>query len=292
MDDKLTPMMKQYLEIKKRHEDDILFFRMGDFYEMFFDDAKTASKILDIALTARQNDVPMCGIPYHAAESYIARLIRAGKRVAVCEQLETVPTTGTIVRRDVVRVITPGTLIESNLLATDDNNFLCSVYLAGEEMGLAFVDVSTGDFYYMTGPKSFEVFRAEITRYMPGEVIFRAESLETDSTFLEFIKARNIATVSLNEWNYDKDYMTDVICRTLGVHGTKGLGLETVTAVITAGSILQYLNDTQRSALKHIRNPRLTSSRETMHLDEATVSNLEIIRNQQDGTRSRTFSHS
>src|SRR5512145_852862 len=99
MDDKLTPMMKQYLDIKKRHGDDILFFRMGDFYEMFFDDAKIASKILDIALTARQNEVPMCGIPYHAAESYIARLIRAGRRVAVCEQLETVPSSGIIVRR-------------------------------------------------------------------------------------------------------------------------------------------------------------------------------------------------
>ena len=101
MEEKLTPMIKQYIDIKKKHQEEILFFRMGDFYEMFYDDAKTASKILDIALTSRQNDIPMCGIPYHAAESYIARLIKSGKRVAICEQLETVPTSGPIVRREV-----------------------------------------------------------------------------------------------------------------------------------------------------------------------------------------------
>ncbi len=289
MEEKITPMMKQYLEMKRQHENDILFFRMGDFYEMFFDDAKVASKILDIALTARQNDVPMCGIPYHAAESYISRLIRAGKRVAVCEQLETVPTTGTIVRREVVRVITPGTLVESNLIAGDDNNFLCSVYLNKDELGLAFVDVSTGDFHYMTSPKSFELFRAEMSKYMPREVIFHSGSMETDSMFLEYIKSRNIPVGYLNEWNYDREYMTDVICRTLGVHGTKGLGLDSDCAIVTAGSILQYLNDTQKTALGHIKNPRHTTTNEIMHLDEATVSNLELVRNQQDGTRDRTL---
>lgn len=289
MEEKLTPMLKQYLDIKHRHEDDILFFRMGDFYEMFFDDAKVASKILDIALTARQNDVPMCGIPYHAAESYIARLIRAGKRVAVCEQLETVPSTGSIVRREVVRVITPGTLIESNLLGSDDNNYLCSVYLGKDEIGLGFADVSTGDFHYLTAQKNFELFRGEMTKYMPREVIFRAESMETDSKYLEYIKSRNITTGHLNEWNYDKDYMTDVICRTLEVHGIKGLGIETDIEIITVGSVLQYLGETQKTALKHIKNPQRIASRDTMHLDEATVSNLEIIRNQQDGTRNRTL---
>jgi len=107
MDEKLTPMMKKYSDIKRKYHEEILFFRMGDFYEMFFDDAKIASRILDIALTSRQNDVPMCGIPYHASESYIARLIKAGKRVAICEQLEAVPSSGSIVKRDVVRVVTP-----------------------------------------------------------------------------------------------------------------------------------------------------------------------------------------
>ena len=147
MQTKMTPMMKQYLDIKKEHASEILFFRMGDFYEMFFEDAVTASKILDIALTSRNNDVPMCGLPYHAAESYIARLIKAGRRVAICEQMEQVPSSGTIVKREVVRIITPGTVVESNLLQSDDNNFLCAVIIGEKRIGMSFVDISTGDFF-------------------------------------------------------------------------------------------------------------------------------------------------
>src|SRR5512145_2790253 len=129
MDSKITPAMKQYLDMKKQYPEEVLFFRMGDFYEMFFEDAAIASKILNIALTSRQNDIPMCGIPYHAAESYIARLIKAGKRVAICEQMETVPSSGPVVKREVVRVVTPGTVVEANLLLSDDNNFLASVII-------------------------------------------------------------------------------------------------------------------------------------------------------------------
>lgn len=159
MDVRLTPMMRQYLEIKKNYPDDILFFRLGDFYEMFFDDAHTASKILDIALTSRQNDIPMCGIPYHAADSYVARLIKAGYRVVICEQMEAAPSSGTVVRRDVVRVVTPGTIVEQNLLQSDDNNFLASAVIGAESIGLAFIDISTGDFYLSSIERSLDVFR-------------------------------------------------------------------------------------------------------------------------------------
>jgi len=289
MDEKLTPMMKQYIDIKRKYHDDILFFRMGDFYEMFFDDAKIASRILDIALTSRQNDVPMCGIPYHAAESYIARLIKAGKRVAICEQLESVPSSGNIVRRDVVRVVTPGTVIESNLLASDDNNFLCSVYITKHEMGLAFIDVSTGDFFCLTTEKNPELFRGEITKFNPREAIIYAESYESDSVYHEFIKSRNIPSHTLNEWNYERDFMTEVICRTLQVHNLKGLGIETDTEIITAGSILLYLSETHKTVFGHLKNPSRIFSRETMMLDEATISNLEIVENQQDGSKERTL---
>jgi len=289
MDEKLTPMMKQYSDIKRKHPDDILFFRMGDFYEMFFDDAKIASKILDIALTARQNDVPMCGIPYHAAESYIARLIKAGKRVAVCEQLETVPSSGSIVKREVVRIITPGTVIEQNLIASDDNNYLCSVYLSKSEMGISFVDISTGDFSYMTSSKNHELFRGELAKFSPREVIFFAVSYESDAVFLEYIKNRNIPVHSLNEWNYEKDYMSEIICQSLQTHSLKGLGIETDTEIITVGSILQYLRDTHKTLFSHMKNPMKLASMETMILDEATVSNLELIQNQQDGSKSRTL---
>jgi DNA mismatch repair protein MutS len=290
MEEKMTPMMKQYSDIKRKYHDEILFFRMGDFYEMFFDDAKIASRILDIALTARQNDVPMCGIPYHAAESYIARLIKAGKRVAVCEQLESVPSAGnSIVRRDVVRVITPGTVIESNLLGSDDNNFLCSVYITKKEMGMAFVDVSTGDFFYLTSDKNMEIFRGEIAKYSPKEAIIYAQSYETDMIFTEFIKSRNIPVHTLNEWNYEKEYMTEVICQTLSTHNLAGLGIDTDIEIITAGSILQYLRDTHKTVFGHLKNPMKLASRDTMMLDEATISNLEIVENQQDGTRNRTL---
>lgn len=289
MDEKLTPMMKQYSDIKRKHPDDILFFRMGDFYEMFFDDAKIASKILDIALTARQNDIPMCGLPYHAAESYIARLIKAGKRVAVCEQLETVPSSGSIVRREVVRIITPGTVIEQNLIASDDNNYLCSVYLSKNDMGISFVDISTGDFSYMTSAKNLELFRGELAKFSPREVIFFAASYENDAVFLDYIKNRNIPVHSLNEWNYETDYMSEVICKSLQTHSLKGLGIETDTEIITAGSILQYLRDTHKTIFSHIKNPMKLASRETMLLDEATVNNLELIQNQQDGSKNRTL---
>ncbi|NMB65586.1 MAG: DNA mismatch repair protein MutS, partial [Spirochaetes bacterium] len=145
-DKELTPMMRQYLEIKQHYKDEILFFRLGDFYEMFFDDAKIASKVLDIALTSRQNDIPMCGVPYHAADSYIARLIKAGYRVAICEQMEP-PSSSTIVKREVIRVITPGTVVESNLIASDENNYLGSVVIHNNTVCTGFVDVSTGDFF-------------------------------------------------------------------------------------------------------------------------------------------------
>ncbi|PKL15535.1 MAG: DNA mismatch repair protein MutS [Spirochaetae bacterium HGW-Spirochaetae-5] len=257
---------------------------------MFFDDAKIASRILDIALTARQNDVPMCGIPYHAAESYIARLIKAGKRVAVCEQLESVPSAGSsIVKRDVVRVITPGTVIESNLLGSDDNNFLCSIYITKKEMGMAFVDVSTGDFFYLTADKNMEIFRGEIAKYSPKEAIIYAQSYETDTIFTEFIKSRNIPVHTLNEWHYEKEYMTEMICQTLSTHNLAGLGIESDIEIITAGSILQYLRDTHKTVFGHLKNPMKLASRDTMMLDEATISNLEIVENQQDGTRNRTL---
>lgn len=289
MEEKLTPMMKQYIDIKKKHQEEILFFRLGDFYEMFFDDAKIASKILDIALTSRQNDVPMCGIPHHAADNYVARLIKAGKRVAICEQLEAVPTAGTIVKRDVVRIITPGTVIDSNLLNSDDNNYLCSVYISKKEMGLAFVDISTGDFFYYASEKNYDIFKGEIARFNPGEVIIYARSFETDSRYTEFIKNRSIPVHTLNEWIYEKEYLTEVICSTMGVHGLKGLGIDTDTEIIAIGSILQYLNETQKTIPAHLKNPKKIMFQDSMILDEATITNLEIIENQNDNSKNRTL---
>jgi len=289
MEPKLTPMMRQYLEIKKNHPGEILFFRMGDFYEMFFDDAHAASKILDIALTSRQNDVPMCGIPYHAAESYIARLIKAGRRVAICEQMETVPSSGTVVRREVVRIITPGTVVEQNLLSGDENNFLSSVVVGAGAIGLAFVDVSTGDFFLSSIPKSFDLFRGEMTRFSPREIVFRESADPGDGRYTEYLANSEAPLYALNEWHYDIDYLRGVIAETFRLSGVKGLGLEEEVEVLAAGSILQYLKDTQRRALGHLKHPRRIISSDYMVLDDATIRNLELVRNQQDGGKQRTL---
>lgn len=290
MDAKMTPMLRQYLEIKKQHSREILFFRLGDFYEMFFEDAHVASKALDIALTARQNDVPMCGIPFHAAENYIARLIKAGHRVAICEQTESTPSSGTIVKREVVRIITPGTITESNLLAGDDNNFLVSVILDEKEIGLSFIDISTGDFFLSVIPQKLDIFRSEIARFTPREAIFKSTlSPNITDEYHSSLKNSGVPVYELNDWFYDEAYLTDLINTTFRLSGLKGLELTSKIEIQTAGSILQYLNDTQKKSLEHLKFPKKLISRDYMVLDEATINNLELVTNQHDQGKNRTL---
>jgi len=280
-DKELTPMMRQYLEIKQNYKDEILFFRLGDFYEMFFDDAKIASKVLDIALTSRQNDIPMCGVPYHAADSYIARLIKAGYRVAICEQMEP-PSANNIVKREVIRVITPGTVIESNLIASDENNYLGSVVIHNNTVCIGFVDVSTGDFFISSADYSREFITTEISRFSPKEVLLYGPSQEL--TFIqEQIKQQGIALASINEWYYDSEYLTNIICTIYGLSNIKGLGL-THTSILTVGSLLHYLKDTHKSTLVHLKFPKNVSRSEFMVLDHQTIQNLEILKSQ-DGSK-------
>lgn len=289
MDVRLTPMMRQYLEIKKNYPDDILFFRLGDFYEMFFDDAHTASKILDIALTSRQNDIPMCGIPYHAADSYVARLIKAGYRVVICEQMEAAPSSGTVVRRDVVRVVTPGTIVEQNLLQSDDNNFLASAVIGAESIGLAFIDISTGDFYLSSIERSLDVFRGELTRFNPREMILKVDGVPDDAQYAQAVAARSIPVSKINEWLYDTDYLTSTIADVFNLASVRGLGITTDIELLAAGSILEYLRDTQKKTIEHLKYPQRIVSSEFMMLDEATIASLELVKNQLDGTKQRTL---
>ncbi|MBN1497462.1 MAG: DNA mismatch repair protein MutS, partial [Spirochaetes bacterium] len=289
MDTKITPAMKQYLDMKKQYPEEVLFFRMGDFYEMFFEDAHIASKILDIALTSRQNDIPMCGIPYHAAESYIARLIKAGKRVAICEQMEAVPSSGPVVKREVVRIITPGTVVEQNLIQSDENNFLASVIIDAKQIGLAFVDISTGDFFLSSIDKSPELFRGEIIKFNPREAVLYEGDSPDSGAYSEYIRMRDIPIYRINEWLYDAEFMTGIIAETFGIAGTRGLGITTDLDIMTAGSILQYLKETHKKTIGHLKYPRKIVSSDIMMLDDATIANLEIVRNIQDGSRSRTL---
>ncbi len=289
MESKLTPMMKQYLEIKKKHPGDILFFRMGDFYEMFFEDAQVASKVLDIALTSRQNDVPMCGIPYHAAESYVSRLIKAGHRVAICEQMEQVPSSGTVVKRDVIRIITPGTVVESNLLQSDDFNFLGSVVVDNNSIGMGFADLSTGDLFIASTPRSLDMFRGNISRFNPREILYREHNEVEDREYREFLQQKGISLARTHQWYYDTDYLADTIKEIYGISSLKGLGLEDPVEILAAGALLHYLQDTQRSTLSHLKHPRRLVTSDFMILDDQTITNLEIIENQQERSRSRTL---
>ena len=172
-----SPMMKHYLEIKEQYKDAIVFYRLGDFYEMFFDDAKTASRELEITLTGRdcgqEERAPMCGVPFHAAESYISRLIQKGYKVAICEQLEDPKTAKGIVKRDVIRVVTPGTVIETSMLDEKKNNYIMAVFKKGVYFGIAICDVTTGDFFAtkITEDNNFAILLDEISKYNPAEIV-------------------------------------------------------------------------------------------------------------------------
>ena len=201
---KISPMMRQYLETKDVYPDTLLFFRVGDFYEMFFDDALTASKALELTLTGKdcglEERAPMCGVPHHSCDIYIKRLIDAGYKVAICEQLTDPSESKGLVERDVVRVVTPGTLIESSMLEDDDNNYICCAFYDNEQCGICFADISTGDVkLFCAGEKDIEADIMDLlSRYAPSEIVFNAEFLSLKGV-LNFIKLRLGCTVTLRD---------------------------------------------------------------------------------------------
>jgi len=283
--DELTPMFKQYTRIKSMHKDSILFFRMGDFYEMFFEDARIASEILDIALTSRdsakkENRVPMCGVPYHAARSYIAKLMRAGKTVAVCEQVEDPKQSKGIVKREVIRVITPGTVLEPELLEENANNYLAAICLADGGIGVAFVDVSTGEFMVteQNGADTSELVIEELLRINPSEFIFPASQMDSK------LKARldkhcpGVPFRPIEDWAFSLAHATSLITSHYGLHSLTGLGLDdNPLATSAAGAIIHYLNETYRASLQHLRRPAPFARSEHIILDSGTQRNLELL---------------
>ena len=229
-----TPMVRQYLEIKEKHKDAILFFRLGDFYEMFYDDAELASRELDLVLTGRGSDdnrMPMCGIPYHAAENYIARLIDRGYKVAICEQVEDPKTAIGVVKREVVRIVTPGTVIEANLLSEKKNNYLAAVSREGNKYGLAYVDASTGEFR-VTEVTDAEKLHDEINRINPSEILM-SDLLKDD------LKVRQMRSIFKDI--YDRDAAERKLTEFFKVKSLNSFGLETVAAGWGAASaIIDY----------------------------------------------------
>jgi len=280
----LTPLMKQYTSIKEKHQDCILMFRLGDFYEMFGDDAKVASKILQIALTSRdkskEEPMPMCGIPHFASETYITKLIKAGHKVAICEQMEDAKEAKGIVQRDVVRVITPGTHTPEH---PKENNFIISFFPDGKKHGIAAADVSTGEFIIY---ETFEPIADEFTRFEPKEILY-PETLRENIHYSESL--RDFYGTAFEDWAFDYTEAYKTLLMHFKVSSLEGYGCEGMSAAISAaGALINYLEKTQKESL-NFRKISTVNQSSFMFLDAATQRNLELIRNLKIGAEEGTL---
>ena len=293
--DNLTPMLSQYRAIKREHEDVILLFRLGDFYEMFGDDAKVAADALDLVLTSREvgkgRRIPMCGIPYHAADRYVARLLSAGHKAAICEQVEDPRKAKGLVKREVVRILTPGTVVEEYLLDERANTYLVSLAFAEERIGLAAVDSSTGEMVVteFAGPSVWTELADEIARLQPAEVLL-PEGGDAQPELRRLLDGM-AATVSERE---DSEFIAqspeDHLRRHFGVSSLRGFGCEAMPAATeAAAAALAYLQRTQRSGVEQIRELHTYSRAEFMHVDATTRRNLELLASLRDGSRRHTL---
>jgi DNA mismatch repair protein MutS len=291
----LTPLMKQYREIKRQHLDAILLFRMGDFYEMFDQDAVTASKVLEITLTARNKskgiETPLCGFPYHAAEGYIAKLIRRGFKVAVCEQVEDPKLAKGIVKREVIRVVTPGTVLDSNLLDAKDNNYLASLYPAKEGFGLSFLDISTGDFSIaeIHGADNFTELDTMLARFTPREIV-TPKGYQLPEGLRTVLRQYTHAINAYDDWTFDRQTALRTLLDHFKTTSLDGFGCNGMkTGISAAGAALRYIEETQKTALTNIRSIRPFVAQEHMILDASCQRNLELAKNIYDGSNRGTL---
>jgi len=269
-----TPMMRQYLAIKAEHPDMLVFYRMGDFYELFHDDAKRAAKLLDITLTSRGksggNPIPMAGVPYHAVEGYLAKLVRKGESVAICEQVGDPATSKGPVERAVTRIVTPGTLTDEALLAETRDNLVASVFAQGDAIGLAWLDLAGGRFQ-LTEVPDLEAVLGEVERLRPAELIVDEEQTLGDS-FRE-----NIRVTRRPPWHFELDSATRLLCAQFGTRDLSGFGCEEFSrGVAAAGALMQYVTDTQKSALPHLQSISVERRSDAVIMDGPTRRNLEL----------------
>ncbi len=277
----LTPMMQQYMETKKEYPDCILFYRLGDFYEMFFDDALTASKELEITLTGRscgqEERAPMCGVPYHAVDGYLSRLVAKGYKVAICEQTEDPREAKGLVKREVTRIVTPGTNLDIQAMDDSRNNYLLCVAYLPEKTGISIADVTTGD-YYLTEVEDIRKLQDEINKYAPSEVICN-EAFLVSGFDLDGLKNRlGTAVYALGNHYFDEESCRKCLAKHFHVSSLLGLGIEEFpVGILAAGALLQYLYETQMTSLEHFThlNPYVTNK--FMLLDSATRRNLELL---------------
>jgi len=287
-------MIEQYLGIKREHRDAILLFRLGDFYEMFFEDAQTASRELDIVLTARDGGdvkIPMCGVPHHAANNYIARLISKGYKVAICDQVENPKQAVGIVKREVTKIITPGTILDDAMLDEGKNNYLAAVVDEDGLIGLAYIDVSTGAFAVteLSGPESKSSLDAELQRLEPAECLLPAGS-SLDSLWQDSFTYQGMVITKVVEEAANCEEARQILLKHLGVVSLEGYGLEEYSAGIkAAGIILSFLNTTQKTSLNHIRGITAYQNHKFMELDSFTRRNLELTASLREGRKEGTL---
>ena len=285
-----TPLMRQYAAIKKEHPSALLFFRLGDFYELFFDDAVLAAKELQITLTSRNKEkgiaIPMCGVPHHAAEGYISKLIRKGFKVAICEQVEDPRVAKKLVRREVTRVVTPGTAADSSL-SSEENNFLAAVAQTGERAGFAALDLSTGEFRAteFQGEDAAKRIQEEIQQLRPKEVLyassaplFEGSHCSAGALAREISIASGYAETPLDDWIFAPDHSIPLLENHFGVLSLEGFGLSgKPAAAAAAGAILYYVRSTQRGNSSHVDRIGFYERQTCLVLDAVTVRNLELI---------------
>ena len=281
MSNELTPMMKQYMQTKEEYKDCILFYNLGDFYEMFFDDALTASKELEITLTGKncglEERAPMCGIPYHAVDSYLNRLVSKGYKVAICEQVEDPKTAKGIVKREVIRVVTPGTNLDTQGLDETKNNYImCIVYMA-DRYGLSVADVTTGE-YLVTELDSQTKLMDELYKFMPSEIVCN-EAFYMSGLDLDDLKNRlHMAIYSLEAWYFDDALCRETLQEHFKVASLEGIGLSDYECgMIASGALLKYLEETQKNSLSHMSRLTRYATGNYMVLDSATRRNLELV---------------
>ncbi|MFQ5632096.1 MAG: DNA mismatch repair protein MutS, partial [bacterium] len=277
-DSATTPLMKQYLEIKAKYQHAILFFRMGDFYEMFYDDAKVASEVLGITLTSRSSGkaggVPLAGFPYHSVDTYLAKMVKAGYRVAICEQIEDPKLAKTIVKRAVTEVVTPGTAISDQLLDSRRNNYLSAVFFQEKIVGIATVDVSTGEF--RTSEVSRNDFRNYLALVNPAEILVSEE--QENLVKNNGLVPDDCVISRMDSWIFNRDYGYEKLTQHFKTLTLKGYGCEDLTAgVAAAGAAIQYLKENQQSELAHLSQLQREDQSAYVSLDKATQRNLELV---------------
>ena len=287
-----TPVMQQYKRIKSQNPDSILFFRLGDFYEMFENDAKEVSLLLDIALTRRHN-IPMCGVPYHASSPYIAKLLKAGRKIAICEQLSNTPAKGKkIVDREVTEIITPGTVIDEDFLDNKSNNYLAALSMEKNHYSLSYVDISTGEFsaFSFNEKEVKEILSRELTRLDPGEVIIQESIAEYNSDVKKIFNDFKKTVNRYPDWYFSHENSVSVLKKHFSVDTLKGFGFDENDAdLLSAGVIIDYLYENSKNLLPHITKLVKYDNSTYMGLDENSLKNLEILKNLHDSSSAYTL---